>query len=422
MTMKNLLVWTVALSVLATGGASTASSQPEEFAVWEFVLAPYDLPDSGDRISVVIDPASVASPDTPLDSVEDSSEWTIRTRPLSEWLTRAVLGLSDSPNSVLHPHIAIGLPLSGGQQRLRFPAISGASYPEIRSAYNSEALIDEEEEWLYYYLRSEAFIDQYVGNDPSEDVYLRSRLVRALIVYSAAVSRLVRETDWFAPPRNWADRKALLDRVERALDNDEAIDGLDPHTLNHTRVRKAQKSLIGIEHHFYGRVFRAFAALRKSDEISINNGLPPLRCSIVFPAALKFYKWLENQDEKTYEAIRIASRFTRTHVLNEVTSCFRMLLKRGPDHLRALDVVVKEDFGGKDGLEMARELAVHLDMSLEELGCEEATCSEGNQLLYDQTMNSARFIDEALPWLERGTDVAAERPTDATRITEGVAE
>lgn len=420
--MKHLLIWTVALSVLATGGASTASSQPEEFAVWEFVLAPYDLPPSRDRISVVIDPGSVANPDIPLEFIEDSREWTIRTKPLSEWLTRAVLGLSHSPNSILHPHIAVGLPLSGGQQRLRFPALSGASYPEILSAYNNESLIDDEEEWLYYYLRSEAFIKQYVGGDSSEEVFLRPKLVRALIVYSAAVSRLVRETEWFAPPRNWADRKALLDRVERALDDDVAIDRLDPRTLNHTRVRNAKKSLVGIEHHFYGRVFRAFAALRKSDEISIRNGLPPLRCNVVFPAALKFYKWLRRRGDNTYEAIRTASKFSRTHVLNEITSCFRMLLKRGPGRLNAEDVVVEEDFGGKNGLEMARELAIYLDMSLEELGCERGACSEANQLLYDQTMNSAHFIDDALPLLKRGRDATANGPTGTTTMTEGAAE
>ena len=417
--MRNLFSWTLALSVLVAGGSSTASSQPGGFAVWEFVLAPYDLPETDDRISVVIDPGSVASPDIPHEYMEDSREWMIRTKPLSEWLTRAVLGLSDSPNSILHPHIAVGLPLSGGQQTLRFPAISGASYPEILSAYNNEALIDDEEEWLYYYLRSEAFIEQYVGRESSEDVYLRPTLVRALIVYSAAVSRLVRETEWFAPPRNWADRKALLDRIERALDNNESLDSLDPRTLNHTRVRIAKESLVGIEHHFYGRVFRAFAALRRSDEISISNGAPPLRCSVVFPAALKFYNWLKGRSGNTYKAIREASKFTRTHVLNEVTSCFRMLLKRSPGRLNALDVVIEEDFGGKDGLEMARELAIQLDMSLEELGCETGACSEGNKLLYDQTMDSARFIDEALPWLKRGREAVAEDPAEEARVTEG---
>jgi hypothetical protein len=110
------------------------------------------------------------------------------------------------------------------------------------------------------------------------------------------------------------------------------------------RVGRAYELVKGAEHQLYLRISRALAEL------------PPWRCNESFPILYSFYLHLPQLPREQYVRIRTATRFTRTHILLQSTSCFRQLLTIEPGARYARPEVITGPFGGRSTEMVATEL------------------------------------------------------------------
>ena len=303
--MRQSVLALVASVALSSVGAAQAQSDPDD-PIKRLTIEVHGFGASAE----VLSRASFAPETTPPlpEGASFSKDliapvWSAETPLPLQFVTRMRIGMKRDAE-LLRPPAIIEVPYATSTAPVRLP-ISEISprLADIQDA--SESLVKErtEEEWVDLFITTDMYLRTLQQGLDADDVQLTPPLKTALVVYAAAVDRLVKSTDWFGEPELMSERITLLARFS------------DDPDLNDTSIETGLESLRNVRPLIAGRIFsRAIP-------------LPGIRnCVYLYPISLQFYQHLQKLSAEEYSRLLSVAKFQRDQVLSVATSCFRRLL------------------------------------------------------------------------------------------------
>ena len=292
---------------------------------------------------LLVDPSAAAAFD------EVSRKWVISVRPLQSFVTDMSLELKKNDNKGFpRPPLRISLPYRDAVIQVVIPLAAEPDGARVRAAYRGDIPAVDSRDYLTDFLQASILIDFLTQGAASEAVEPTPALARALVVYAESMDWLLSATEWFGVPASVLDRAEMIRNILAAA----AADSRLSEQIHVGRVGRAHELVKRAEHRLYLRISRALAEL------------PPWRCNESFPILYSFYLHLQQLPREQYVRIRTATRFTRTHILLQSTSCFRQLLTIDPGVRYARPEVITGPFGGRSAEMVATDLKQNLEFEL----------------------------------------------------------